>query len=231
MLLACISDTHNKHHSLTIPECDLLICSGDITNRGELSLVLDYAAWAHNTPAKHLVLVPGNHELGWEANPEKYKKEILKVCPRMNILIDQTVLIDGYKIHGSPATPWFNDWAWNRAKNDKPFMYRGATMTAPEIKPHWDLIPQDVDILITHGPPQGILDIVYRHDGLPRDGEKLGCPLLMNRIDQLDKLKLHVFGHIHSSSGEAYFNGTKFINASICDEQYSPTNPIRILEI
>ena len=225
MKICCISDTHNRHEKLSIPECDILICSGDITGRGELENVLDFARWFNVQPAKHLILVPGNHEKGWERDIEKYNEEILKVCPRVNILIDRTIIINGIKIHGSPVTPFFFNWAWNRAVDPNPVLCRSKVMVVPEIKPHWDMVPDDVNILVTHGPPYGILDLLI--DGHTR----VGCNHLMNRINELKELKLHVFGHIHYSSGEQYFNGIKFVNASVCDEEYYPINPVRIVEI
>ena len=90
--------------------------------------------------------------------------------------------------------------------------------------------PNDTKILITHGPPYGILDQSSFADGTLRK-EHLGCEDLMNRIKELKELDLHFFGHIHTPGGEQkHVDGVSFYNASICDEQYYPGNPITIVD-
>jgi Icc-related predicted phosphoesterase len=152
-----------------------------------------------------------------EKNLLLYLEEINKIAPSIHILIDKTIEINGIKIHGSPITPFFFDWSWNR--------FRG-----PDIKKHWDLIPDDVQILVTHGPPHGTLDVVYQADGVtPR--ERAGCADLEEAIRlRLRKLRLHVFGHIHCSSGMDVKDGVTYVNASICDEAYYPANEPRVIE-
>ena len=86
----------------------------------------------------------------------------------------------------------------------------------------WKLIPADIDVLITHGPPNGILDKVPRLFGF----ENTGCEELRKRVEEIatfGKLKAHIFGHIHCGYGTQDFFGVKFINAANCDEDYNPT--------
>lgn len=78
----------------------------------------------------------------------------------------------------------------------------------------WDLIPNDTDVLITHGPPFGILD-------KNTDNENCGCEELLLAINRI-KPKIHIFGHIHEAYGEIKLNGTHFINPSSCDVRYVP---------
>ena len=119
---------------------------------------------------------------------------------------DSGVTIHGINIWGSPITPWFYDWAFNRE--------RGV-----EINKHWKLIPKNTDILITHGPPSGILDLVNAD-------RTVGCEDLLKRINSI-KPKVHVFGHIHEAYGSEVSGYTKFINSSILDEHYEiKNNPI-----
>jgi Icc-related predicted phosphoesterase len=217
MKLVLISDVHGKWNKLVIPPCDVLISAGDYSFQGEKHMVEDFHAWLNKQPAKHIISLNGNHEKLVEKNFCEYKGIAQAACPRVYFIDEGEVRIEGVKFWGSAITPWFHNWAWNRD--------RGA-----DIKRHWDRIPDDVDVLITHGPPAGILDVVYYVDGMtPRD--RVGCHDLMNRINDLKQLKLHVFGHIHGSSGEQVFNGVKFINASICDDMYMATNPVREWEI
>lgn len=216
MKLVLISDVHGKWSKLKIPDCDVLISAGDYSFKGETHMVKDFHAWMHKQPATHIISVQGNHELKVESNFQEMKELAQSVCPRVHFIDEGEVIIDGIKFYGSAITPFFFNWAWNR--------YRGA-----DIKRHWDKIPDDTNILITHGPPYQILDMVYQVDGVTPK-ERVGCQDLSNRINELKDLKMHVFGHIHSGSGEMMFNNVKYINASICDEQYMPSNPVRIFE-
>lgn len=99
-----------------------------------------------------------------------------------------------------------------------------------DIKTMWDKIPQDIHILITHGPPLGVLDKVagvYPEN----NGFHVGCEDLLNKTKELNHLKLHVFGHIHESYGiSAAIRNIKFVNASIMNEDLEPVNkPIRVI--
>lgn len=217
MKIVIISDVHGKWKKLVIPECDVLVSAGDYSFTGEKHMVEDFHKWMSAQPARHVVSVQGNHEKWVEKNEQEARDLVFKVAPRVRFVVEESFEIEGVKFHGSAITPWFYNWAWN--------VRRG-----PPIKAHWDKIPDNTQVLITHGPPDGILDIVYFPDGVTPK-ERVGCMDLMDRILQLKDLKVHGFGHIHGSAGEHTFNGVKFINASICDEQYMPTNPVRVVEI
>lgn len=211
MKIVLISDVHGKWNKLTIPECDLLISAGDYSFRGEKHMVVDFHKWLSKQPARQVISVQGNHELWVEKNWEEAKQLTYKIAPRIHFVQEEALEIEGIKLFCSAITPFFCNWAWNKQPGQ-------------EIKQHWDKIPEDTEILVTHGPRQGILDLTPH-------GEKVGCKELGERIDQLKNLKLHVFGHIHGSSGELNFNGVTYINASICDERYLPLNPVREFEL
>lgn len=218
MKIVAISDTHNRQNKLVIPECDILIHAGDWTSRGYRHEIRDFAKWLDKqVQCSEIVLIPGNHELEFEnhlpASLEWFKEE----CPWAHLLINESIAIDGIKIYGSPITPFFCDWAWNKHRGD-------------QIQPYWDAIPDDTNILITHGPPYGILDQTTYADGTIRE-DRLGCYQLMNRIKQLKDLDLHFFGHIHAPGGtQKHIDGVSYYNAAICDECYYPSNPITIVE-
>lgn len=232
MKIVTISDVHGKWNKIQIPECDVLISCGDYSFRGEEWMVKDFHTWLNKQEAGYVVSVQGNHELWVERNFQAAKEIAEKACPGVYFIDEGAFEIEGVKFYGSAITPFFCDWAWNRNRGDIDNVnyFSGKTRLVKAIKPHWDKIPDDTQVLVTHGPPAGILDTVYQVDGItPRD--RAGCHDLMNRILQLKQLKMHCFGHIHGSSGETVFNGVKFINASICDEMYMPTNPVRIFEL
>ena len=211
MILCFISDTHGQHENLKLnlflekilgkyPDSVLIHC-GDISNRGKDYEVVDFISWYDSLGFKKKILVAGNHDFLFETNPERCN-EILdgKTIIYLN---DSGVEIDGIKFWGSPVTPWFYDWAFNR---------RG------EIVDHWDLIPSDINILITHGPPKDILDYTF-------NGHKnVGCPELSIKIGDLKNLIAHSFGHIHESFGTDIIDGVTYINASFLNLSYYPAN-------
>lgn len=214
MRIVCISDTHNRNEQIVIPDGDLLIHSGDATVRGIVEEIEHFNYWFSSLPHKHKIFVAGNHDWLFERENQRARKIL---DPSIIYLQDSATEIDGLKIYGSPWQPRFYDWAFN--------LNRGAEMAEK-----WKLIPNDIDILITHGPPNGILDAVPRAFGI----DHAGCEELRKRVEeivQFGRLKLHVFGHIHCGYGVREELGVKFVNASICDESYRPTNLPIVIEI
>lgn len=215
MRIVCISDTHLTHtkQDVPIPDGDILIHSGDATFMGREHEILQFAKWFNALPHKHKIFISGNHDFLFERNKDRAIAILRGTAsdlwdkPPENPCIylqDSEVTVEGLRIYGSPWQPWFYDWAFN--------LQRGA-----EIKAKWDLIPDGIDILVTHGPPYGYGDIVP-------SGEKVGCVDLMDAIKRI-KPKIHVCGHIHLSYGVYQTDvGTKIVNASICDEAYTPAN-------
>jgi len=202
--IVCISDTHGLHRKMTepVPEGDILLYSGDLTNNGELFQLKDFNDWIGDLPHQHKLVIVGNHDRSFEDFRRAEARSLLTKC---TYLEDQEVIIDGIKFYGSPWQPWFYDWAFNKQRG-------------PDIKKYWDAIPEDVDVLITHGPVMGILDEVERPPG-----EHVGCQDLKNRVAELKNLQLHVCGHIHCANGKKKVGNVTYINASICTEQYNPT--------
>jgi len=111
------------------------------------------------------------------------------------------------KIYGSPWQPEFYNWAFNLPKG------------GPGLMSKWEAIPKDTDILITHGPAQGHLDM----SGPPYNEPNLGCALLREKLDEQPP-KIHVCGHIHGGYGYKFHNGTHYFNASILNERYEYVN-------
>lgn len=199
--IVAISDTHGQHRSLKLSKGDIIIHAGDVSRSGRPEQIQDFLDWFANLKFRHKIFIAGNHDFFFEkAHADVIDKMILEGIIYLN---DSSVEIEGIKIWGSPITPWFNDWAFNRD--------RGS-----EIKKHWDLIPDSTDILITHGPPFGILDeTVY--------GKRTGCEELLLRVYQI-KPKYHIFGHIHEDYGSFTKGETTFVNASVLDDWYEMRN-------
>lgn len=202
MKVIFISDTHGRHKQLPKMNGDMIIHAGDITSRGTKNEVLDFLNWFRELDFEHKIFIAGNHDYFLE---ELIDFELEQLIPKNIVYLnDSGITINELKIWGSPIQPWFHDWAFNKK--------RGA-----EIKEHWDLIPNDTNILITHGPPYQILDKTIR-------GENVGCEELLEKI-LIVKPNIHVFGHIHEDYGIKESNHVKYINASSLDVKYNLVNP------
>lgn len=220
--IVVISDTHNR--TPKIPDGDLLLHAGDLTMGGNFLEIAKVGLWIQSLPHKYKFVIAGNHDWLFEKD-NSLARYALGVNPGAEnspvYLQDSMGLIDLWpgktekdqqdgrliEIWGSPWTPRFFDWAFN--------LDRGLL-----IAQKWAKIPEGIDILMTHGPPYGILDSVKNYDlqkagVLPKgqDPERAGCRDLLERVKIL-KPKLHVFGHIHVAYGVHYEDGTLFVNAA-----------------
>jgi Icc-related predicted phosphoesterase len=216
MKICLISDTHNKHRELKIPEnIDMIIFAGDISFRGEISIISDFANWMKDLPIQHKIVIAGNHDRSFEDNRHDIVVKLLHEAG-ITYLQDNSITIDGLNIYGSPWQPAFCNWSFNAERGK-------------EIAAIWSKIPDSTHILVTHGPPKGVLDLVENDYG---GFDHIGCEDLMNRIDQLKELKLSTFGHLHLQGAQkAILNGIIFVNAAMCDEQYKITREPVIVDI
>ena len=215
MRIVCISDTHNCNEQISVPDGDVLIHAGDATIKGTDQEVFEFLRWFSSLPHGYKILIAGNHD--WLFQTEVRFARNLIMDSEITYLQDSSTNIQGLKIYGSPWQPRFYDWAFN--------LNRG-----PEMAEKWAMIPEDTDILITHGPPHGILDEVEAKFGASHEG----CEELRKRVESLahaGQLKLHVFGHIHSGYGVHGEFGVRFVNASTCDEDYQPTQPPIVIDL
>jgi Icc-related predicted phosphoesterase len=213
MKLVLISDTHNLHNDLVLPEGDTLVHAGDWTMAGNRSETTAACSWLRSQTKnfKHVVAIAGNHD--WfayhcmrEGHEGMLRNELLE---GVHYLRDNEVVLDGVKFYGSPWQPWFYDWAFNA--------HRGE-----EIRKHWDAIPTDTDVLITHGPPKYTLDYAGK--------ERVGCEELRSAVQRI-KPPIHVFGHIHAGHGYKLDNGTEYFNAAVVDEAYKLRNKPWVTEV
>ncbi len=210
--IVAISDTHSRHQQFgPLPDGDILIHAGDATVQGKFDEVVEFNRWLGTLPHKHKIFVAGNHDFMFEKSPELARALITNAT----YLQDSFVVIEGLKIYGSPWQPRFFDWAFN--------LDRG-----PLIRRKWELIPDDTDILITHGPPHGILDgVIDRWMGTI---EAVGCEELLPVVQRI-KPRAHIFGHIHAGYGQVKQGGVQYINASNCNEQYQIVNAPIVLDL
>lgn len=213
MRVVLISDTHCRLHKIKVPDGDLLIHAGDLTFKGdlqEISKELQYLGDLAKNYQK-TILVPGNHDRLFETDMSLCKE----LCENVGVTLlhDSGIQINNLNIYGSAWQPAFCNWAFN--------LTRGQAL-----KQKWAQIPDNTNVLITHGPPMGILDSVprYNHQKGEMDIELVGCLDLYNRIQELQDLKLNVFGHIHEGYGQLKQGNITFVNASINTPDYKPIN-------
>lgn len=218
MKIVAISDTHMYHNKITIPKGDVLIHAGDYSRYGTRSDLIGFVEWLASLGHEHKIFIAGNHDQYLEGvNPvivNKIIKNIVGEDSGITYLFDTSITIDGKKIYGSPWQPEFCNWSFQAP--------RGVEMAKK-----WNWIPHDTDILVTHGPPYG------HGDFIPKDKRSVGCIELLKKIIKVQPY-YHICGHIHEGYGRTRSDEvriTKFINASICDEGYKPTNKAWRLEI
>ena len=234
-----ISDTHNKHKQLNdkLPGGDILIHSGDISSLGRQREVEGFVKWFNGVDGyTYKIFVAGNHDMSfdseklmqdkinyfdpsktvWESEgienePAEGKPEWLNdllatgLNPNVFYLENSYVELDQIKIWGSPYSAKFGyGWGFNVNRG-----YDSAQL--------WNQIPDDTDIVITHGPIYGYGDMTSN------TYQNVGCEDLYRRLKQLGT-PLHFAGHIHESYGIMDSPDTMFANASILNERYELVN-------
>lgn len=209
--IVAISDTHSLHDRVTVPDGDILVHAGDHCGRGVLSHSIDFAGWLYRQPHHHKVIVAGNHDEWIQRRPGEARA--LFAANGITYLQDSGTTIAGLRFWGSPWQPEFCDWAFNLPRGEA-------------LREKWALIPDDTDVLITHGPPRGLLDKVRP----PHEDSRVGCEELRKAVERIEP-KLHIFGHIHESAGVGHNGATRFVNASTCDGDYRPTNPPIVIDV
>ena len=203
--IVAFSDTHGSHFGVKIPDGDILICAGDLASHGGMRDTQDFLNWFNIHSHKHKIFIAGNHDRIFESDPGLINTLVRQFPKNLHYLQDSYIELEGLKFWGSPVSPRFYNWAFNRDRGE-------------EIKRHWDMIPGDIDVLITHGPPYGICDEAYRPGY--NITEHTGCKDLMDKVLQIAP-KLHVFGHIHYSGGQSFIGPkTTFANVSLLNEDY-----------
>ena len=210
--VCALSDLHEQWRDVKVPKCDLLVVAGDLTYQGDYAKVQDFNNWCallkSTGQVKEVVCIAGNHDLTAERDNETFR-QLLTDC---KYLQDEMLTWNGLNIYGAPWTPSFyrQHWVFNAD--------RGR-----EIRAHWDKIPHDVDILITHGPAYGVRDRL-------EDGEHVGCWDLRQAILAKNP-RVHICGHIHCGYGLSMLGNTFTVNASTCTERYKATNTPIVFDI
>ena len=210
MKICIISDTHTKHEELNndLLDANMIIHCGDFSSRGNEFEIINFMKWYSALDQyKYKLIIAGNHDWMFETNGQLAKS---LVPDNVIYLEDSGIEIEGFNFYGTPVSKPFFDWAFNKPEE--------------KLKEHWEAIPDNTDVLITHSPPLNILDLVNNNEGSPTLYHEV-----FNRLK--NNLKLNVFGHIHEGYGEKEIEGIKFINASVLNRNYKYTNKPIVYEI
>lgn len=178
--IVIISDTHGSHDTIDIPNGDILIHCGD----SEMSL-RQIDEWVGRQPHAQKILVAGNMDRRLLGKGKDVRNAIY--------LEDELIDTMGLRVYGSPWTPRFYGVFQLRDEAE-----------ATEV---WTKIPQNIDILVTHGPPRNMLDTTSR-------GQTVGDCVLAQVVNNI-KPRVHCFGHIHESYGISREGDTLFCNAAL----------------
>lgn len=225
MRIAAVSDCHGKLHLASMPEADILIIAGDYCpdwRGGEVKAARLQLEWVRDTfnpflkglPYKKIIVVSGNHD--WLHFCEETRNTARYALSAATYLQDESYEFEGIKFYGAPWQAWNHDWAFNLPKTDSEKGY-------PVAKKIWSQIPTGLDVLITHGPPFGIMD------QNPFD-RSVGCPILRDRCLQVSP-KLHIFGHTHEGYGLEKYQDVTLANVAFCNRDGHSFNPIQVLEV
>lgn len=221
MRIVFLSDTHGRHTELDIPEGDVIIHAGDVTDKGTNKEGMKFLHWFESLPHYYKIFTPGNHDLCFDPQLNVMNSDLRKALDRFTslgdlnfMLLDEMCEIEGYRIWASPYTPKYDDrWTFS--------MNRGKDMLT-----QWSQIPPTVDILVTHGPPKNVLDEYIWAE----DSEHIGCEMLNKAVFQ-KKPRLHLFGHVHDSRGITVEESITFINGSIKRDDCDSLHPVWVIDI
>lgn len=226
MRIVALSDTHGHHAKLHVPSGDILIHAGDFTNYGKPKEVASFCKWFAQQPHKYKIVIPGNHSLGLDCN------HIAQNIASQSIVRDYT-LQDAFVYLTHSALAIEGVQSGSQTRQSLQFFFSAYTPTygnwafmldegALALK--WAQIPADTQVLVTHGPPQGILD-------LNQEGVHCGSASLLQRVQLLNNLKLMLFGHIHPARGMHFLRGVRFANVAICNDINMPVNKPTVIDI
>ncbi len=190
MKISVISDTHDQHEKLGALSGDVLIHCGDMFTLANPcnDAVEKLDDWFSMQNFDVILCTGGNHDIALESR----LLETDQPFDNAIYLQDESYCHNGVVFYGSPWVPELSSHAF----------YKNSAQRAER----WSMIPDTTDVLITHTPPAGVLDVSSW-------GWSLGCKPLAQNLARISP-RLHCFGHVHASSGSIKRDGIQFVNAA-----------------
>ena len=170
--LVAFSDTHGQHHLLyDVPDGDVLVFAGDMTEHGRINEVEDFADWFSRFDHDFKLAIAGNHDYCFDDHRREEAVEVLE-SRDINYLENDSVEYRGVKFYGSPYSNTFDKYVFNEGFGE---------------------IPGDADVIVTHGPAEGVLDELgeYGHIGSSE----------LKKVLEDKEFEAHIFGHVHKQHG------------------------------
>lgn len=192
-----------------LPDGDLVVMCGDYSYRGTIQETNDFNEWLASLPHRYKIFIAGNHDFIFQNNKSLAKNMI--TAPDTFYLEDSGIELQGIKIWGTPWTPTFYDWA---------FMLDDES---PQMEARMKVIPSGLDLLISHGPPKGILSMTT-------GGDDAGCSSLLAAIERAQP-RFVACGHIHEGYGQQQLGSSLIINCSLLNERYRRVNAPVIIDL
>lgn len=204
--VVAMSDAHWNFPFINVPDCDIFMYCGDWSGAGTMNEHIKFCNWLNGINARYKLIVPGNHDMYCY----KYQDMAGSMLRGSNaiLLIDKQVECLGINIYGTPWSPRFGDWGFMRSEDDL-FKY-------------FKNIPRGTHFLLTHTPPNGILDLSGTvHIGSTSLVKALRC----------NTVPYHFFGHNHTPGKFTNSSKTRnYFNVSVCDDDYKVVNEPKVME-
>ena len=197
-----------------LPAADFIVHCGDVSSHGSEYEVREFLNWFSNLyQYDHKIFIAGNHDWLFESTPGLAKRLVEEYKDKnVYYLEDSGIELWGINFWGSPVIKPFNNWAFNRPEK--------------KLKQHWDAIPKNTNVLITHGPSYMLMDFAKSGSGKHTGSESLYWTVF-DRV----RPKLHCFGDIHEQYGVKEIDGIKIVNASVLDGAYNLVNSPVLVEV
>ena len=240
MRIVVLSDTHNQHRKVQVPDGDIVIHAGDACINGTPEELKDFLRWFAMLPHRHRILVGGNHDSaltdpgwreaalpGWPTWTSQRGGFLYLEDETAHVYVGERLL----RIHGAPWRPRPDDWTpgepMRPGKRSSAFGVRESL-----IGQFWDTIPEGLDILVTHVPAYGMLDEI---EETPISAAlRIGCTALASKLARMrHPPKAHIFGHVHDPGGCSAITptGMHVYNVAICDANYAPTRQPQVIDL
>lgn len=217
MKLVAISDIHSQSYDVNIPDGDILVIAGDLCAYGNISELIVLNDWLRTLPHKRKIITAGNNDKYIFDCPYDAKK----ILTHGELYLHEPFQfeVDGKIFNGfaSPYSKEFGNWYFMHHDNSE-----GERL--------WSQVPDDTDLLVTHGPPYGLLDKLAPQYIRRGEDSNVGSTTLLKAVKRVNPA-IHIFGHIHSRQGVIRNGNTVFVNAALCNEQYRPENSVAVLDL